>query len=634
LRIRFVFVLGIALFASALTAAQSVHASILDVTNAEKLQLATSTPIGQKVRVSDGFYVSGTGSELDGFYVKFPTQFNEFDQYVQPGGREGNDNNGPSLALIRGSGGDLWQFIGTDGDWHIASDEAVEPWNVTTWTPRSGYSAPTLTHPAVQELKAASTSQTAVFVSGAGTRETNGIYTMRGVNDGKPYFVLLGAEDDLGVPIFSRTNIIYWDAGGATWLMIGSDNGAGSPYTSTDDVAFPWLATWVVTDGDAPVPTLTPIFQGELDAGVTVAGAGTNSDNGTYLVTGAENGIPIYQKSALQISFFDGGLWLSTDGGFPVDYAGDATPKLPWQSSWSVNDGAAPAPIVSRDDVASEANWILSEDDTILPTRIAFTGEPSNTSINIPFSVEISLEDDEGNIATVDASPTPQVTLFLENNPSGAHLSGTLTRTVSSGVATFDDLSIDKAGNDYTIVATTDEAFDIDEATSTSFGVTEVSHGGGGSGGGSHHAGGSSSGNSNSDTSPNDSTPPTNPPGCLPGYNFSATTGEKCLNNTLIPPNTTEPIDLPGDIPHYTFARDLTLGSTGEDVRELQKYLNTHGFPLAFAGAGSLGNETNYFGPLTQAALAKFQAANHISPSVGFFGSITRIFISQMLPTR
>jgi hypothetical protein len=76
--------------------------------------------------------------------------------------------------------------------------------------------------------------------------------------------------------------------------------------------------------------------------------------------------------------------------------------------------------------------------------------------------------------------------------------------------------------------------------------------------------------------------------------------------------------------------RDLSGGSTGEDVRALQEFLNTHGFSLVSEGPGSPSNETTFFGSLTKAALAKFQAANGITPSVGYFGPKTRSFIAGM----
>jgi hypothetical protein len=78
----------------------------------------------------------------------------------------------------------------------------------------------------------------------------------------------------------------------------------------------------------------------------------------------------------------------------------------------------------------------------------------------------------------------------------------------------------------------------------------------------------------------------------------------------------------------YNYTRDLTLGATGDDVKALQQFLNGHGAQVAASGAGSPGNESSYFGPLTQAALAKYQAANAITPSVGYFGPKTRAHVT------
>ncbi|MBU1202649.1 peptidoglycan DD-metalloendopeptidase family protein [Patescibacteria group bacterium] len=81
--------------------------------------------------------------------------------------------------------------------------------------------------------------------------------------------------------------------------------------------------------------------------------------------------------------------------------------------------------------------------------------------------------------------------------------------------------------------------------------------------------------------------------------------------------------------PTYQFSRDLELGDEGLDVKELQKYLNSHGFVVSTSGAGSPGNETIYFGPATQAALINFQKDNGISPAVGYFGPLTRNVINS-----
>ncbi len=66
-----------------------------------------------------------------------------------------------------------------------------------------------------------------------------------------------------------------------------------------------------------------------------------------------------------------------------------------------------------------------------------------------------------------------------------------------------------------------------------------------------------------------------------------------------------------------SFTMDLTIGSTGAEVTALQNWLISKGYSIP-AGA------TGYFGAQTQAALAAYQAANGISPAVGYFGPITR----------
>src|SRR3989338_1476326 len=79
-----------------------------------------------------------------------------------------------------------------------------------------------------------------------------------------------------------------------------------------------------------------------------------------------------------------------------------------------------------------------------------------------------------------------------------------------------------------------------------------------------------------------------------------------------------------------TSSGDLTLGSKGAAVKELQKYLNANGAQVSASGAGSPGNETETFGSLTRAALAKWQAANGVSPAAGYFGARTRAKMSSM----
>lgn len=84
------------------------------------------------------------------------------------------------------------------------------------------------------------------------------------------------------------------------------------------------------------------------------------------------------------------------------------------------------------------------------------------------------------------------------------------------------------------------------------------------------------------------------------------------------------------------FTRNLSLNVKGEDVRALQKYLNSHGYPVSTAGTGSAGKESTVFGAKTAQALKLFQEANaqfilkpyNLSKGTGIFGTKTREYIN------
>ena len=81
----------------------------------------------------------------------------------------------------------------------------------------------------------------------------------------------------------------------------------------------------------------------------------------------------------------------------------------------------------------------------------------------------------------------------------------------------------------------------------------------------------------------------------------------------------------------FPFTRHLGQGMTDSDVKALQEFLNTHSFVLASTGPGTPGNETEYFGTKTLAAVIKFQeshTAEILSPlgltkGTGYFGPYT-----------
>jgi hypothetical protein len=87
------------------------------------------------------------------------------------------------------------------------------------------------------------------------------------------------------------------------------------------------------------------------------------------------------------------------------------------------------------------------------PVTLVFLTQPSNTVAGqvISPSVQVELFDAFGNVAT---NSTASVTLKLASNPGGATLSGTKTVAVVNGVATFTNLSLNKAAKGYQLKAT------------------------------------------------------------------------------------------------------------------------------------------------------------------------------------
>ena len=86
---------------------------------------------------------------------------------------------------------------------------------------------------------------------------------------------------------------------------------------------------------------------------------------------------------------------------------------------------------------------------------------------------------------------------------------------------------------------------------------------------------------------------------------------------------------------------NLKMGDTNSQVKTLQQLLNSLDFPVATSGLGSPGNETEYFGLRTRAAVRSFQCAKNIvcegsesTTGYGLVGPRTRGLLLQLASSR
>src|SRR5213075_2803849 len=103
------------------------------------------------------------------------------------------------------------------------------------------------------------------------------------------------------------------------------------------------------------------------------------------------------------------------------------------------------------------------------PDHLTFLQQPTDAVAGVAISpaITVRIEDVFTNLVTTD---TRNVTLAIATNAGGGTLSGTTTVAASGGVATFNDLSINKTGSGYTLAATSSPS--LTGAISSTFNIT------------------------------------------------------------------------------------------------------------------------------------------------------------------
>ncbi len=148
-------------------------------------------------------------------------------------------------------------------------------------------------------------------------------------------------------------------------------------------------------------------------------------------------------------------------GGNPYTFPADATPNpTPLSSPPGLSPTPSPTPTMPSPTPSPTVPSPGPSPSTdpgggvpAPPFKLAFVVQPANSVIAsaVPPAVTVEVQTASGQRV---AGAACSVTLEIGANPGGAVLSGTLTATAVHGVATFSNLSLDRAGTGYILKAT------------------------------------------------------------------------------------------------------------------------------------------------------------------------------------
>jgi MYXO-CTERM domain-containing protein len=254
------------------------------------------------------------------------------------------------------------------------------------------------------------------------------------------------------------------------------------------------------TDGTQPSPFFVPV------TGVGVSGPVPimSLEMGATLVPdgGSANAGPTSVGSAANLSFI-----ITNYGTANLNLTGVPVVAISNQTNCAAAVGTAPAVQIAPSasttfalDVTAAAPgaWSfevsIANDDlsrnpynaTISGTGVGFVAtevrvltQPVNAKAGKPFPIFpiVAVTDASGTIDVSDNSTWVQVEITTGTGNAGAFLGGTVTKQVSSGIVQFDDLEIDKTGQNYTLTFS-DLLGPLTSTESDPFNVTKSGGGG------------------------------------------------------------------------------------------------------------------------------------------------------------
>ncbi|HRQ65498.1 MAG TPA: MBG domain-containing protein [Xanthomonadaceae bacterium] len=304
--------------------------------------------------------------------------------------------------------------------------------------------------------------ETLLVVTGSpATAETNTFLS--------PVEVELRDDEDLPVlsgPVTDVTVAIGNDPSAGAATLSGTltvpltDGFAAFTDLSIDEPGFAYTLSFI-SDGDVPAAESAAF-------NVVLGGPGVPSQlHFSVQPSTAQAGIPLAPVVTVEVQDSEGAV-VVTDNETAIELLLIDDPGasgLAGNGPVTVSNGVAQFPALSINRAGSgyrlhaqtDAFGVVGADSAffdILPgpaARLTIAGLPLNVDVDaILPPLEVAVADRLGNAQTDDDST--EVTVLLFANPGGALLSGTLVRTVSAGVATFDDLSLDQDGTGYRLL--------------------------------------------------------------------------------------------------------------------------------------------------------------------------------------
>lgn len=348
-----------------------------------------------------------------------------------------------------------------------------------SWTLGAAAGANTLTATAAPDgISPNPVTFTATGVSGGATQiEANSVTTQ---------------TDTAGLPVAAPPSVVVRDAGSnpvegvAVTFAVTGGGGSILPATPvlTNASGVATLTSWTL-GGTAGTNTVAATVAGLAGSPVTFTATGetgtatqvtansvtTQTDTAglpaaappSVLVRDAGNN-PV-EGVAVTFAVTGGGGSILPATPVPTDASGVAT-LISWTlgGTAGTNTVTAVATGLTGSPVTFTATGVVGA-----PAALDFLVDPTNTKagskINPP--VKVRVLDAFGNLVTT--APT-SITVAIGNNPGGSTLSGHRTRNTSAGVASFNDLELNRVGIGYTLVATSGT---LVSATSAAFNITQ-----------------------------------------------------------------------------------------------------------------------------------------------------------------